>query len=200
VIKPVLPAFTTAYPNASIKVLIDYGFRDIITDRFDAGIRLGKKIEQDMIAIKVGGDLRMAVVATPSYLAEHGTPNDPRELTRHRCINYRLVAAGSTYTWEFERGGEVLEVRVDGPLTFNEPDLMLEAALEGLGVAYVLEGRAAQFVAQGRLIRLLEEWTPAFPGFFLYHPSRRQARPVLTAFITLARACAHQTGKPTLAI
>ena len=190
VVRPVLPAFTAAHPAAGIEVLIEYGFRDIISDRFDAGIRLGEKLEQDMIAIKIGGDLRMAVVATPAYLAKHGTPADPRALAAHRCINYRMVAAGSLYAWEFERGAEALEIRVDGPLIFNQPDLMLDAALESLGIAYVLEGQAAPFIEQGRLVRLLEEWTPPFPGFFLYHPSRQQTRPVLAAFVALARTLA----------
>ncbi|NVN11690.1 MULTISPECIES: LysR family transcriptional regulator [Nguyenibacter] len=187
VVRPILPRFTETYPHATIEVLIDYGFRDIIADGFDAGIRLGEKIEQDMVAIRMGGDLRMAVVASPDYLARHGMPDDPRALTGHRCINYRMVAAGSLYAWEFERAGEMLEVRVDGPLTFNEPELMLQAALEGIGIAYVLEDRAAPFVTEGRLVRLFADWTPEFPGFFLYHPSRRQARPVLGAFVAMAR-------------
>jgi DNA-binding transcriptional LysR family regulator len=196
VVRRLLPNFTAAYPNATVEVLIEYGFRDIIADRFDAGIRLGQKVEQDMIAIKVGPDLRMAVVATPGYLATHGTPADPRALTEHRCINYRMVAAGAIYAWEFERGAESLEVRVPGPLIFNEPELMLDAALEGLGIAYVLERRAAPFVAQASLIRLLEDWTPPFPGFFLYHSSRRQTPPVLAAFIAMAREAGRQWATP----
>jgi DNA-binding transcriptional LysR family regulator len=139
VIRPMLPAFAAAHSDATVEVLIEYGFRDIIADQFDAGIRLGEKIEQDMIALKVGPDLRMAVVAAPSYLARHGTPRHPRDLVDHRCINYRMVASGAIYAWEFEENGVEFEARVPGPLTFNEPQLMLDAAIEGLGIAYLLE-------------------------------------------------------------
>ena len=187
VIRPVLPAFATAHPGAVAEVLIEYGFRDIVADQFDAGIRLGEKIEHDMIAMKVGPDLRMAVVASPAYLSQHGMPEHPRDLTRHRCINYRMAAAGRIYAWEFERDGKPFEVRVPGPLTFNDPALMLECALEGLGVAYLLEHEVAPHVGRGALTRLLAEWTPAFPGFFLYYPSRQHPRPVLTAFLDLLR-------------
>ena len=194
VVRPVLPAFTRAHPHATVEVLIEYGFRDIVADGFDAGIRLGEKLEQDMIAVKVGGDLRMAVVAAPMYLADHTLPSEPRELVEHQCINYRMVAAGSLYAWEFERDGRPLEVRVSGPLTFNEPDLMLDAAVEGMGVAYVLEDEAAPLVEAGRLVRLLADWTPPFTGFYLYHPSHGQVRPVLSAFIDAARKAARQTN------
>jgi DNA-binding transcriptional LysR family regulator len=187
VIRPVLPSFTAAHPNATVEVLIDYAYRDIIADQFDAGIRLGEKIEQDMIALKVGPDLRMAVVAAPSYLARYGVPQHPRDLVKHRCINYRLVAAGAIYAWEFEQNGLEFEVRVPGPLTFNEPELMLEAALEGLGIAYLLEDEVATQTARGTLTRLLDDWTAPFPGFFLYYPSRQQLRPVFAAFLDLLR-------------
>lgn len=190
VIRPALPAFARAHPLATIEVLIEYGFRDIVADRFDAGIRLGEKLQQDMIAVKLGPDLRMAVVAAPSYVAAHGGPAEPRDLVDHRCINYRMVAAGSLYAWEFERDGHPVEMRVEGPLTFNQPELMLDAALEGLGIGYVLEETAAPFVADGRLLRFLADWTPAFPGFYLYHSSRHQVRPVLAAFIATAREAA----------
>jgi DNA-binding transcriptional LysR family regulator len=184
VIRPVLPAFTAAHPDATVEVLIDYAYRDIVADRFDAGIRLGEKLEQDMIALKVGPDLRMAVVATPDYLEHSGPITHPSDLTRHRCINYRMVGAGTIYAWEFERDGRALDVRVSGPLTFNEPELMLEAALDGLGVGYLLDQEVAPHVENGRL---LGDWTPAFPGFHLYYSSRRQMRPVLAAFIEAVR-------------
>lgn len=187
VIRPILPSFTAAYPNATVEVLIDYAFRDIIADQFDAGIRLGEKIEQDMIALKVGPDLRMAVVAAPSYLARYGVPQHPRDLLKHRCINYRMVTAGTIYAWEFEQNGQEFEVRVPGPLTFNEPELMLEGALEGLGIAYLLENEVTRQTARGTLTRLLDDWTAPFPGFFLYYPSRQQLRPVFAAFLDLLR-------------
>jgi DNA-binding transcriptional LysR family regulator len=188
VIRPVLPAFAAAHPDATVEVLIDYGFRDVIADQFDAGIRLGEKIEQDMIALKVGPDLRMAVVAAPSYLACHGTPRHPRDLVNHRCINYRMVASGAIYAWEFEENGLAFEVRVPGPLTFNEPQLMLDAALDGLGIAYLLESDVAPHVGSSGLVNLLAEWTAPFPGFYLYYPSRLQMRPVFGAFLDVLRS------------
>ncbi|WP_158804969.1 LysR family transcriptional regulator [Acidisoma sp. L85] len=183
VIRPVLPSFLADYPEAIVEVMVDYAFRDIVADRFDAGIRLGEKIERDMIALKVGPDLSMAVVASPDYLAARPPIAHPRDLTGHRCINYRMTGSGATYAWEFERGEEDLTVQVSGGVVTNEPGIMLEAALDGLGIAYLLEHEAVRFVREGRLVRLLADWTPPFPGFHLYHPSRRQMRPVLTAFL-----------------
>ena len=191
VIRPALPAFLAAHPEATVEVSVDYGYRDIVADRFDAGIRLGEKLERDMIALKVGPDLRMAVVAAPAYLAGREPIEHPRDLVRHRCINYRMVAAGTLYAWEFERDGEALDLTVAGPLTFSAPELMLDAALDGLGVGYLLESEVAARLADGRLLRMLEEWTPPFPGFHLYHPSRRDMRPLLTVFINALRAQAH---------
>ncbi len=188
VVRPVLPVFAAAHPDATVEALIDYAYRDIVADRFDAGIRLGEKVERDMIVRKVGPDLSMAVVAAPAYLARAEPIVTPGDLTRHRCINYRMTGAGTLYAWEFERGGQTLAVRVSGPLAFNEPDLMLGAALDGLGVAYLLDHEAAPHVASGRLVRLLADWTPPFPGFHVYHSSRRQMRPVLAAFLDTLRA------------
>ena len=187
VVRPILPAFTTAHPDATVEVLIDYGYRDIVADQFDAGIRLGEKLERDMIALKVGPELGMAVVAAPDHLVNSAPITHPSDLTRHRCINYRMVTAGTIYAWEFERDGQALDVRVSGPLTFNEPELMLEAVLDGLGVGYLLANEVAPYLEDGRLVRLLPEWTPSFPGFHLYYSSRRQMRPVLTAFIHAVR-------------
>lgn len=187
VIRPVLPAFTAAHPHATVEVLIDYAYRDIVADRFDAGIRLGEKLERDMIALKVGPELSMAVVATPDHLLHTGPITHPSDLTQHRCINYRMVTAGTIYAWEFERDGQALDVRVSGPLTFDEPELMLEAVLDGLGIGYLLTHEVAPYMENGRLVRLLSEWTPAFPGFHLYYSSRRQMRPVLAAFIRAVR-------------
>ena len=188
VIRPILPAFTAAHPDATVEVLIDYAYRDIVADRFDAGIRLGEKLERDMIALKVSSEFSMAVVATPRYLARSGPIGHPSDLTRHRCINYRMVTAGTIYAWEFERAGQALNVQVSGPLIFNEPELMLEAALEGLGVGYLLDYEVAPYIESGRLVRLLADWTPPFPGFYLYYSSRQQMRPVLAAFLELIRA------------
>ncbi len=169
VIRPVLPGFFASHPRAKIEVLIDYQLRDIIAERLDAGIRLGEKLEQDMIALCVGPDLRMAVVASPSYLANHPAPRTPQDLMQHACVNYRMMASGQTLDWEFESEGRALAIKVTGPLTFNEPELMLEAALDGLGIAYIVEGQANSHLATGRLVRLIEDWTAPFPGYFLYY-------------------------------
>lgn len=190
VVRPILPTFIAAHPDATVEVLIDYAYRDIVADRFDAGIRLGEKLERDMIARRVGPALSMAVVATPGYLAQAAPIVIPSDLTHHRCINYRLTGAGAIYAWEFERDGEALDVRVPGPLAFNEPELMLDAVLDGLGVGYLLDREVAPHVATGRLVRLLSDWTPPFPGFHIYYASRRQMRPVLAAFIEAV--CAHR--------
>ena len=189
VIRPILPAFTDKHPDATLEVLIDYAYKDIVAERLDAGLRLGEKLDRDMIALKVGPDLRMAVVASPGYLAgaAPAAVDHPRDLMQHRCLNYRMVGAGTLYAWEFERDGQALEVRVPGPLTFNAPELMLDAALDGLGVGYLLDHEVAPYVTAGRLVRLLPEWTPPFPGFHLYYSSRRQIRPLLGAFINALR-------------
>jgi DNA-binding transcriptional LysR family regulator len=187
VVRPILPGFLAAHPDASIEVLIDYAFRDIVADRFDAGIRLGEKLERDMIALKVSPELSMALVASPAYLAEAPALDHPGDLVRHRCIGYRMTGSGALYAWEFEGDGKPFEVRVAGPLAFNEPDLMLDAALQGFGVGYLLDHQVTSHVAAGRLVRLLPEWLPPFPGFHLYYPSRRQMRPVLSAFVTALR-------------
>ena len=187
VIRPVLPELSATNPGLIVEVLIDYGLRDIVAERLDAGIRLGEMIEKDMIAARVGPDLRMAVVASPAYLAARPVPQTPQDLAGHHCINYRLVSSGAIYAWEFEKDRRSLNVKVDGLLTFNEPELMLEAALDGLGIAYVFEEQVTSHVAAGRLVRLLSDWTPSFPGFFFYYPSRRQQPPALTAFLNALR-------------
>jgi DNA-binding transcriptional LysR family regulator len=188
VIRPMLPVFLLTHPLAKVEVLIDYAYRDIVADRLDAGIRLGEKVERDMIALKVGPALRMAVVATPAFLRDAAPIRHPRDLLAHPCVNYRMVKAGTIYAWEFERAGRALELAVSGPLVFNEPQLMLEAVLDGLGIGYLLEHEVADHLGAGRLVRVLEDWTPPFPGFHLYHSSRHHVRPVLTAFIAALRA------------
>ena len=187
VLRPVLPAFFASHPRAHVEVLIDYQLRDIIAERYDAGIRIGEKLEQDMVAVAVGPDLRMAVVASPSYVAAHGAPQTPRDLVRHACVGYRMMASGTTMDWEFERDGRALAIKVSGPLTYNEPEIMIEAALDGLGLAYVLEGQAMPYLEAGRLVRLLEDWMAPFQGYFLYYPSRRQMPAVLSALVGALR-------------
>ncbi len=187
VIRPVLADFGEAFPNAAIEVLIEYEFRDIIASRIDAGIRLGEKLEKDMIALEIGPALRMTVIGSPAYLATHGAPRTPHELSKHRCIGYRMRAEGALLDWEFERGGHAIAVKVDGPLVVNEPELALDAALDGFGLAYVLESRARPHLDAGRLVEVMREWQAPFPGFFLYYPSRRQVTPALAALIAVLR-------------
>lgn len=187
IVQPVLPAFCATHPDVTVEVLVDFGFRDVVADRFDAGIRMGEKVEQDMIAVRVGPDLRMAVVASPAYFDACPAPMEPHDLTAHRCFNYRMQSSGGIYDWEFERDGRQIRTKVTGPLTFNSQEPMLDAALQGLGVAYLVEDQAEPFLRDGRLVRVLDDWTPRFPGYFLYYPSRRQMSPALAALIAALR-------------
>jgi DNA-binding transcriptional LysR family regulator len=187
VIRPALAEFSESHPEATLEVLIEYDLRDIIAGRLDAGIRIGEKLEQDMIAMRVSPEIRMAVVASPAFLAGQSALESPRDLNDRRSIGYRMRADGGLLPWDFERDGRQLQVTVGGPLVVNEPEVALDAALDGLGYAYVMEERARPYLSDGRLVRLLEEWTPPFPGFFLYHASRRQTPPALAALINLLR-------------
>jgi len=187
VLMPVLSGFLASHPDIRIDTIVDDNLTDIVEDRFDAGIRFGDIVEKDMIAVRVGADIRMAVVGAPSYFADRPVPRTPRELAGHRCINYRRVKAGGLYAWDFEQKGRPLHVRVDGPLVFNNSDLIREAALAGQGLAYVYENEVVADIAAARLTRILEKWCPAFPGYYLYHPSRRQTPPALTALIGALR-------------
>jgi len=180
---PLIGPFLKAYPEITLDIVIDDRLVDIVGGRFDAGIRLGEKVEKDMVAVRIGGDLRLMVIAAPDYVEAHGRPKTPRDLQSHRCINFRWPTDGSFYRWEFERGTEELEALVSGPLIVNDPELALAAALDGVGLAYLFEHHVGPFVAAGRLVHLLKEWSPPFPGFYLYYPGRRQMPPALRAFI-----------------
>jgi len=188
VIWPVLPAFLDANPDVRVEVSIDDGLIDIVTGRFDAGIRFGEQVAKDMTAVRVGPDMRAAVVGAPGYFARHAPPVVPQDLQAHRCINYRLPTAGGLFPWELVQDGRPLQVRVDGPLVFNDADLILTAALESQGLAYAWEDVVAEHLRAGRLVRVLKPYSPTFPGFYLYHPSRRQASPALGVLIEALRA------------
>lgn len=188
IIEPVLPGLMARYPDIRIEVDIDDGFTDIVASRFDAGIRFGESLEQDMIALRVGPDVRAALVASPAYLAAYGAPESPRALEAHRCINYRLVSAGALHAWAFQEEGRRSEVRVDGVLIFNDGDLIVNAALDGLGIAYVFDDQVAGHLASGRLVRLLDSWCVTFPGYYLYYPSRRHTPPALAVLIAALQA------------
>ncbi|MFP2925647.1 LysR family transcriptional regulator [Pyxidicoccus sp. 3LG] len=183
VLAPIFGRFTRAYPDVRLEVITDDGMVDIVARGFDAGIRLGEHVQRDMVAVRVTPDLRAVVVGSPAYLAAHPAPRTPRDLKAHACIGFRQVTSGTLYRWEFERKGEVLDVAVEGPLILNDPDLMVAAALEGVGLAHALESHVADHLAAGRLVRVLDAWCPPFPGFFLYYPGRRQLPAALRALI-----------------
>jgi DNA-binding transcriptional LysR family regulator len=186
-IAPLLGRFHRAYPDVTLDVVVDDRITDIVAARFDAGIRLGERVERDMVAVKLCDDVEMMVVASPAYLTEHGTPRTPRDLSRHRCINVRMATDGRLYRWEFERGKQSLQVAVDGPLIVTDPDLALPAAIEGVGIAYLFDHQVRASLEAGQLVRLLTAWTPPFPGFYLYYPGRRHMPATLRAFIDLVR-------------
>ena len=187
VVMPVLPRFLASHPDIRVEMIVDDNLTDIVAERIDAGIRFGDIVEKDMIAVRIGPDIRMAVVGAPSYFADHKVPRTPRELAGHRCINYRRVRSGGLYAWDFEDKGRPFQVRVEGPLSFNNGDLIREAALAGQGLAYVYDDEVAADIKAGRLKRILEKWCPTFPGYYLYHPSRRQTPPALAALIAALR-------------
>lgn len=184
---PKLTPLLLEYPDIKMEFDVNYGFRDIVADRFDAGVRLGDTIDKDMIAMPIGPPIRMAVVASPAYFAEHPEPANPRDLMSHKCINMRMQSGGGLYVWEFERRGHTLNVRVDGQLTFNTSPNIVDAALAGLGVAWLPEEEFAPHIEDGRLVRVLEDWCAPFPGYYLYYPSRRQPSPAFSLVVNALR-------------
>jgi DNA-binding transcriptional LysR family regulator len=187
VLAPRLAAFAATHPAVHLEVTVDDGTADIVAGGFDAGIRLGERLQRDMLAVPVSGALSMAAVAAPDYLARHAPPNAPEELRTHACLRYRYPASGALYRWEFERAGRAVEVEVEGPLTTGDQDLLVRAAVAGAGIAFTVESYVAEHLADGRLRRLLEPWCPPFPGLFLYWPSRRHVPPTLRALIEALR-------------
>ena len=186
---PALAKLLPQYPDIKVEIIIDYGLTDIVAERYDAGVRLGEQVAKDMIAVRIGPDMRMAVVGAPSYFARRPMPKKPQDLTAHDCINLRLPTYGGLYAWEFEKRGRELKVRVEGQLVFNNIALRLNAALAGCGLAYLPEDQVKTHLADGRLIRALEDWCPPFSGYHLYYPSRRQPTP---AFALLVDALRHR--------
>lgn len=184
---PALAKFLPNYPDIKVELIIDNGLIDIVTERYDAGVRLGEQLARDMIAVRIGPDMRMAVVGAPSYFAGRKRPQTPQDLTDHLCVNLRLPTLGGLYAWEFEKDGRELKVRVDGQLAFNDTGLMLEAAMAGLGLAYLPEDKVAPQLAQGRLVRVLADWCAPFPGYHLYFPSRRQPPPAFALLVDALR-------------
>lgn len=183
-IAPRLARFHQAYPDVVVDIVVDDALSDIVSGRFDAGIRVGGQLEKDMVAIRLTPDLNMVAVASPDYVARRGTPRSPTELQDHACINWRLQSDGRQYRWEFKKRGRHLEVAVDGPVVTNHADVGIAAALAGLGIAYHFEqDRVGELLAQGLLVRVLADWSVSRPGLFLYYPNRRHRPALLGAFI-----------------
>ena len=190
ILLPKLAKLLRAYPDIKVEIIIDYGLTDIVTQRYDAGVRSGEQVAKDMIAVRIGPDMRMAVVGTASYFKSRPEPKKPQELIDHNCITLRLPHGG-VYGWEFEKGGRELRVRVEGQLTYNTTAQMLNAAIAGLGLAYVPEGLTKPHLARGHLKRVLEDWCPPYSGYHLWYPSRRQSS---AAFALLVDALRYRAG------
>ena len=183
-IAPRLGRFHRAYPQVVLDIVIDNGLSDIVAGRFDAGIRVGERLEKDMIAVRLTPDVEMTAVASPDYLAHHGEPKTPADLHRHVCINWRFPGSGAIYRWGFEKKGKKLEIAVEGALISNHQEIVVEGALQGLGILYAYyDERIDDFIARGQLKRVLAEWSLTLPGLFLYYSNRRLPRPALRAFI-----------------
>ncbi|MGO4439964.1 LysR family transcriptional regulator [Rhizobium sp. RAF56] len=187
VLWPALEKLLPHYPDVHVELTVDYGLTDIVAERYDAGVRLGEQVAKDMIAVRIGPDMRMAVVGAPDYFAGRAPLLTPQDLTGHNCINLRLPTHGGIYAWEFEKDGRELRVRAEGQLVFNTSALRVNAALSGMGLAYMAEDIAMPYLRDGRLVRVLEEWCPPFPGYHLYYPSRRQASPAFALVVNALR-------------
>ncbi|HKN04485.1 MAG TPA: LysR family transcriptional regulator [Buttiauxella sp.] len=184
---PKLKPFLKQYPDINVELVVDNGFVNIVEGRFDAGIRLGESVDKDMVAVRIGPDLRMLVVSSPEYLHSHGVPQTPHELQNHRCINMRLPTAGGLYHWEFEKDGKPLRVRVEGQLTFNLLSERIDAVLSGFGLACVPDDMVQDELKSGELVQVLADWSPTFPGYYLYYPSRKQHPPAFALLIDALR-------------
>lgn len=185
VLQPVLAKLLPDNPDLNIEIIVDYGLTDIVAEGFDAGVRLGEQVAKDMIAMRIGPDMRMAVVGSPAYFARYSQPTLPSDLMQQNCITLRMPTYGGLFLWEFEKDGQELNVRVEGQMVFNNIAMRMEAALQGLGLAYMPEDLVQEHIAQGRLIRVLADWCEPFSGYHLYYPSRRQSSP---AFALLREA------------
>ena len=175
ILVPKLAPLLREYPDIKVEIIIDYGLTDIVAQQYDAGVRSGEQVAKDMIAVRIGPDMRMAVVGAPSYFKKRPAPKSPHDLMQHNCINLRLPLHGGVYAWEFERGGRELKVRVEGQLTSNATGQILNAALAGSGLAYIPESMAQPHLAKGRLRRVLDDWCLPYSGYHVFYPSRRQS-------------------------
>jgi DNA-binding transcriptional LysR family regulator len=191
ILLPKLAKLLRKYPDVKVEMIVDYGLTDIVAQQYDAGVRSGEQVAKDMIAVRIGPDMRMAVVGAPSYFKDHPEPTKPQDLIGHNCINLRLPRHGNLYAWEFEKGSRELRVRVEGQLTFNATEQLLNAALAGCGLAYVPEGMVQAHIAKGRLRRVLADWCLLYSGYHLFYPSRRQSS---AAFALVVDALRHRSG------
>lgn len=187
VLRPALKKLLPNHPDIRVEVVVEHRLTDIVAERFDAGLRLGERVERDMVAVRVGPEQRYVVVGAPAYFAGHTPPKTPQDLTVHRCITYRHGSSGALYAWEFEKDARDLAVKVEGPLVFNDALPALDAAVEGYALAYVPEDVAAPHLAAGRLVQVLDDWCQSFPGYHLYYPSRRQMAPALAVLVDALR-------------
>jgi DNA-binding transcriptional LysR family regulator len=187
VLWPVLARVLPDYPDIKVEIAVDYALTDIVAERYDAGVRTGEQVAKDMIAVRIGPDMRFAAVAAPSYFRLRGQPKTPQDLAEHNCINLRLPTSGGLYVWEFEKDGRELRVRVEGQLAFNTIALIVRAAVAGMGIAFVPEDQVRGLVEEGRLMRVLDDWCEPFPGYHLYYPSRRQLSPAFALLVDALR-------------
>jgi len=187
ILLPKLERLLRDFPDINVEIMVDYGLTDIVAERYDAGVRSGEQVAKDMIAVRIGPDMRMAVVGAPSYFKTRSEPKKPQDLISHNCINLRLPTHGSLYAWEFEKGSRELKVRVEGQLTFNGTAQLLNGALAGMGLAYVPEGMVQGYIAKGRLKRVLADWCPPYSGYHLFYPSRRQSSAAFTLVLEALR-------------
>lgn len=194
VVWPKLRTVLVDYPGIQVELDADNGMRNIVEERFDAGVRLGESIDRDMIAVRISPDWRLIAVGSPSYFARHPRPFEPQDLVQHSCINHRHVTSGGLYAWEFEKEGRQLRVRVSGQLTFTASSTMLDAAVDGYGIAYVPEDVAREHLASGSLVQVLDDWCPHFTGYHLYYPSRRQNS---AAFSVIVEALRYRPDRPS---
>jgi DNA-binding transcriptional LysR family regulator len=195
ILLPRIAKLLRQYPDIKVEIAIDYGLTDIVAERFDAGVRSGEQVASGMIAVRIAPDMRMAVVGSPSYFKDRSEPKKPQDLIGHNCINLRLPTHGALYAWEFEKGGRELKVRVEGQLIFNGTAQILNAALAGLGLAYLPEGLVHAHLARGRLKRVLEDWCLPYPGYHLWYPSRRQSSAAFGLLVDALRYHSVATGR-----
>lgn len=190
IFRPVLATFLREYPDIQVEIAVDNGMTNIVEQRFDAGVRLGEALSKDMIAVRIGPDWRFSVVGSPAYFERRSPPETPQDLTNHSCINMRLPTAGGIYAWEFEKDGRKLNARVEGQLTFNSVLPIIEAVLDGHGLAYVPEDLARPYITDGRMREVLADWCPLCQGYHLYYPNRRQSSPAFNLFVEALRRSA----------